>query len=459
SKIDSMKKPKKPGSERAHEQSSSQYDLPQTGRKSSSSRSLKVVESQPLPAVFLSSPVRQPLVYRKRIRQIDAWAKNGDLVAVYADFRDEDESKKTELLGYGLLNKKAEIAVRMLRFGDQIPNESYWDKLLTQAIDLRKNVLRLDEFTDVYRLIHAESDGVSGLVVDLYGDVLSAEVFGLAMAQRAEAIVDKLLALCPAKEFIIRPAPHVLAQEGFQGETIRSQNLPRHKIVHEYGTQFKISFDDDVHKTGFFCDQRENRRQLAGYCRDKSVLDLCCYTGGFAVQAKKLGMAREVIGVDLDEAPLQIARQNANLNQCQIRFVAADIFPFMRDMLRNGRQFDVVVLDPPKLIRSRNEYEEGKRAHFDMNRLAMRLVKPGGILLTCTCAGLLGNSDFQELVLAAGRGVRGEGPAADPVQAAFREDVRLRILGRSGAGADHPVAANCLETEYLHAIWLQILAD
>ena len=436
-----------------------QNELSHDGWKSSPSRSLKIIESQPLPAVFLSSPVRQPLIYRKRIRQIDGWAKNGDLVAVYADFRDEKEAKTTELLGYGLLNKKAEITVRMLRFGDQIPNENYWEQLLTQALDLRKNVLKLDESTDVYRLIHAESDGISGLVVDLYGDVLSAEVFSLAMAQRAEAIVEKLLTLSSAKEFIIRPAPHVLAQEGFPGETIRSQNLPRHKIVHEYGTQFKISFDDDVHKTGFFCDQRENRRRLATFCRDKSVLDLCCYTGGFAVQAKKLGMAREVIGVDLDDTPLQIAKQNANLNQCQIRFVTADIFPFMRDMLRNGRQFDVVVLDPPKLIRSRNEFDEGKRAHFDMNRLAMRLVKPGGVFLTCTCAGLLSNAEFQELVLAAGRGVHGEGPAADPVQAAFREDVRLRILGRSGAGADHPVAGNCLETEYLHAIWLQTLAD
>ncbi len=454
-----MKKPKKPSGDKSPESFSNSLDAPYAGRKSSQSRSLAIVESQPLPAVFLSSPVRQPLVYRKRIRHVDAWAKSGDLVAVYADFRDEDDSKKTELLGYGLLNKKAEIAVRMLRFGEQIPNENFWDKLLAQAVELRKNVLRLDEFTDVYRLIHAESDGVSGLVVDLYGDVLSVEVFSFAMSQRAEPIVEKLLAMCSAKEFIIRPAPHVLAQEGFQSETIRSRNLPRHKIVREYGTQFKVSFDDDVHKTGFFCDQRENRRQLASYCHDKSVLDLCCYTGGFAVQAKKLGRASEVIGVDLDEAPLQIAKQNANMNQCQIRFVAADIFPFMRDMLRNGRLFDVVVLDPPKLIRSRNEFEEGKRAHFDMNRLAMRLVKPGGILLTCTCAGLLGNADFQDLVLAAGRGVRGDGPAADAVQAAFRQDVRLRILGRSGAGADHPVAANCLETEYLHALWLQILGD
>lgn len=395
-------------------------------------------------------------MYRKRIRRVDAWAKNGDLVAVYADFPGENAEVDTRLLGYGLLNRKAEISLRMIRFGEELPDEKFWDALLRQAVELRRNVLRLDEITSAYRLIHAESDGFPGLVVDRYGDVLSAEVFSLGMSLRAEHLLRRLLPITETKHFLIRGAPHTLAQEGFQQSPLRSADLPDSTIIEEFGTRFLVSHGDETHKTGFFCDQRENRRRLAAYCEGKTLLDLCCYTGGFAIQAMRLGKAKEATGVDLDDSPLQLARQNARLNQVSARFVAADIFPYMRDMLRQGRQFDVVVLDPPKLIRSRSEYEEGKKTHFDMNRLAMRLVKPGGIFLTCTCAGLLDSQEFLNLVVAGARGANRPGfDAGDPLAAALAAEVPLRILEKTGAGGDHPVAANALETEYLRGIWCQ----
>lgn len=440
-----------------HHQSINPLDTPErSGQANTRGKPLLLQASQSLPAVFLNSPVRQPLVYRKRIRQIDPQAKSGDLVAVYADFSRDDEPSRIDLLGYGFLNRKAEIALRMIRFGTELPDESFWDALLAQAVELRRDILKLDEFTNGYRLIHAESDGLPGLVVDRYGDVLCAEVFALAMSQRVLPLIEKLQQISGAKHYLIRGAPHTLAQESFQQPTFRSTDLPESTTIEEYGTRFLVSHSDDSHKTGFFCDQRENRKRLAAYCAGKSVLDLCCYTGGFAVQAKRLGKASEVIGVDLDEAPLKIAKQNANLNQAQVRFVATDIFPYMRDMIRQGRQFDVVVLDPPKLIRTRSEYEEGKRAHYDMNRLALRLVKPGGIFFTCTCAGLLETEEFQKLVLSAARGsTRSEAAEADPIQAALSSATPLRILERTGAGGDHPIAANALETEYLRGIWCQ----
>ena len=201
-------------------------------------------------------------------------------------------------------------------------------------------------------------------------------------------ILERLQPLCGTRHTLIQPGPHVLAQEAFAAEPQVSADLPASVVIQEHGTRFRVHFEQG-HKTGFFCDQRDNRRQLASYCAGRSVLDLCCYTGGFAIQAKRLGQAAEVIGVDLDEQPLRLARQNAALNQVQVKFVQADVFPFMRDMLRGGRQFDVVVLDPPKLVRSRAEFELGSRKYFDLNRLAMQLVRPGGILLTCTCSGLM----------------------------------------------------------------------
>jgi 23S rRNA (cytosine1962-C5)-methyltransferase len=161
----------------------------------------------------------------------------------------------------------------------------------------------------------------------------------------------------------------------------------------------------------------------------------------------------DVIGVDLDEGPLKLARENANLNQVRVQFVQADAFAYMRDMLRNDRQFDVVVLDPPKLITSRAQIEEGTQKHFDLNRLAMQLVRPGGLLLTCTCAGLLPESEFSRLVYAASRQA---GPLLnDGTQRHAAREVQ--ILGRTGAAADHPVVPSCPETEYLSAVWMRLL--
>ncbi len=414
---------------------------------------LSVSESDALPAVYLSKPLAQPLIYRKRIIRMQGSPRPGAWVAVYV--------LPDILLGYGVYNPRSEIAIRMLRYGDALPDDTYWEQTLVRAVDFRRQVLQLDQVTDAYRIVHAEGDGVSGLVVDRLGDVLSAEAFSLAMWQRAGEILARLAPLCETRHSILQPAPHVLSQEGFSAEPIVSPGAPRQVTIQEFGTRFRVRFAEG-HKTGFFCDQRDNRRKLARFCRGKSVLDLCCYSGGFAIQAQRLGDAHDVTGVDLDEAPLALAKENAGLNQVHVRFVQADVFPFMRDMLRNGRQFDVVVLDPPKLIRSRAELEEGTRKHFDLNRLAMQLVRPGGILLSCTCAGLLDWESFLRLLYAAAR------QAGDPLpeerqptdnQASGKRSPfqrrgprPLQVFDKTGAASDHPIAGNCPETEYLRGL-------
>ena len=407
-------------------------------------RSLAIPADQPLPRVVAKSVGLHPLLYRKRIEQIDRAARPGELVAVYTD---------DQLAGYGLVNPKAEIAVRMLSRGDDPPDERWWQRQLEAAVRLRREVLRLDEVTDSYRIVHAESDGLPGLVIDKLGDVLSAECFSVGMYQRGEAILGLLAPLAGAQHTLVRCGPATVAQEGFEGPPIASGVLPQRVTIQEYGTRFRVDLAGG-HKTGFFCDQRDNRRLLAGFCSGKTVLDLCCYSGGFAIQAKKLGNAAEVTGVDLDEEPLALARENANLNQVRIRFAQADAFAYMRDMLANGRKYDVVVLDPPKLIRNRAELEEGTRKHFDLNRIAMQLVAPGGLMLTCTCAGLLSRDEFLRLICAAARQAGEEIAGSVPRRRAART---CQILLKTGAAPDHPVATHCPETEYLQAIWLRLL--
>lgn len=402
--------------------------------------------TSPIPIVYVKNRINQPLLYRKRIVQVQR-ARPGDLVAVYTEAE--------ELIGYGLYNPRSEIAVRMLWYSDELPNDDAWNQKLQTAVSLRHDVLRADRESDAYRVIHAESDGLSGLVVDKFGDVLSAEAFSLGMYQRAQAILERLAPMCGTKHTIVQTSPAFLSQEGCDPPTITSPDLPSQVTITEHGTRFRVRFEGG-HKTGFFCDQRENRKRLAGFCEGKSVLDLCCYTGGFSVQAMKLGNAADATGVDLDEAPLRLAKENANLNQVRARFVQADAFAYMREMLQNKRQYDVVILDPPKLIRTRAEIEEGTKKHFALNRLAMRLVKPGGILLSCSCAGLLPEPEFIQLLVAAARQSGEELPRHDPTAAPRHASRTMQILAKTGASADHPVVSNCLETEYLKAVWMMI---
>jgi 23S rRNA (cytosine1962-C5)-methyltransferase len=435
--------------------SSSSSDRPAIGRSASrfagqaadpEQRPLVPDSLTDLPTVQVKTPTGHPYLFRKRIDRFDNSARPGDLVAVRLDRRN--------LLGYGLFNPRAEIVVRMVRWGADPPDEDFWNRQLDDAVALRRDLLRLDAVTDAYRVIHAEGDGLSGIVVDKFGDVLSAEAFGLAMFQRGADLLQRLAPRLDAQAWILRPGPATVDQEAFDAEPLTSPDAPSAVTIHEYGTRFRVRFEGG-HKTGFFCDQRENRKRLAAYCEGKSVLDLCCYTGGFAVQAKKLGAATEVTGVELDEEPLRLARENANLNQVRVNFVQSDAFAYMRDMLRNGRQYDVVVLDPPKLIRSRDELEEGRRKHFDLNRLAMQLVRPGGLLLSCTCSGLLDEPEFLKLLHSASRqaGAPLEGsPDGRPRHAARG----MQILEKTGAAPDHPVASNCPEGAYLQAVWMRL---
>ncbi|MBM3998278.1 MAG: class I SAM-dependent rRNA methyltransferase [Planctomycetes bacterium] len=411
-------------------------------------RPLCVDPALPVPAVYLRTPTWHPLIYRKRIDRVEGGARPGDLVAVYLE--------PDQLLGYGLYNPRSEFAVRIVRWGTELPDAAFWRERFERAVALRRDFLGLDRVTDAYRLVHAEGDGLPGLVVDRFGETLSAEVFSLGMFQRCRPILDGLAALCGTRHTVVQAGPNTVAQEGFACPPVVSDGAPPRVTIHEFQTRFRVRFEGG-HKTGFFCDQRDNRKRLAGFCGGKSVLDLCCYSGGFAIQAKRLGGATEVIGVDLDEEPLQLARENADLNQVRVRFVQADIFPFMRDMLRGGRQFDVVVLDPPKLIRSRAEIDEGTRAHFDMNRLAMQLVKPGGLMLSCTCAGLLPESEFVRLLSAAARQAGPPDPRTAGDERPRHAPRAMQILEKTGAAPDHPVDAMCPEGEYLNAVWMRLV--
>ena len=194
------------------------------------------------------------------------------------------------------------------------------------------------------------------------------------------------------------------------------------------------------HKTGFFCDQRDNRLYASSLAGGRDVLDICAYTGGFGVYAMKLGGAKSATCVELDPEAVELAKRNANINRVKIDPVCSDAFPYMRQMFQNSRRYDMVILDPYKLVASRDEREKGIFKYRDFNRLALSLVAEGGLFVTCSCSGMVSMEDFSHIV-------RG---------AAVNAGRRAHIFRKSGAGADHPVASDYPEGEYLKAIWARV---
>jgi 23S rRNA (cytosine1962-C5)-methyltransferase len=215
---------------------------------------------------------------------------------------------------------------------------------------------------------------------------------------------------------------------------------PERVQITEHGMEYAVNFVDG-HKTGFFCDQRENRQRWGQWVKGRqSVLDLCSYTGGFSVASKVIGGCEDVHAVDLDEKAIEQAKVNASLNRARLTLTHADVFPWGRQMIANGKTWDAVVLDPPKLLHSREDEEEaqkGRNKYFDLNAIAIQLLKPGGLFLSCSCSGLLDVAEFEEIVM----------------RAAHRNKRKLQILDRTSAGPDHPVMSNCPESRYLKAIW------
>ncbi|MCR4295669.1 MAG: 23S rRNA (adenine(2030)-N(6))-methyltransferase RlmJ, partial [Elusimicrobia bacterium] len=195
------------------------------------------------------------------------------------------------------------------------------------------------------------------------------------------------------------------------------------------------------YKTGFFTDQRENRAAILPFAKEKKVLDVCSYTGGFALYAKKLGGADEVTAVELDPDAAALLKMNANANQQRIDVVCADAFPYMRQAAMNAKRYGLIVLDPYKLIANQEGYALGRQKYIDLNRLGMVLLEPGGILVTCSCSGMLSWDEFLQFVRTAA-GSCGK---------------RVQVFRKSGAGPDHPFTADHPEGEYLKVLWCRVL--
>ncbi len=401
----------------------------------------------PLPWLQLRNAVYSAALYRKMLGRMDPRIRDGDLVKVY--------DRDGVVFGTGLLNRQSALAVRMLSFGDTPLDESFLDERLRQALAWRRDILQLPARTEAWRLVHAEGDGLPGLIADIFGDTVVVELFSLAMFRRADQIVQALLAQPGIRHVRFRADAAVQQAEGFQVTAdggwpgVAGVQPPFNAdpgqdrlVITEHGVRFQVDLAHG-HKTGFFCDQRDNRLGLTTCTAQAAMLDLCCYSGGLGIYALVRGQAASVTALDLDESALTLARRNANLNHISARryeTVHADAFPYLRQMRRNNRWFDVVVLDPPKLIAGREDFSEGRQSYFDLNKLALAVVRPGGILLTCSCSGLLDLAEFLNVLRGAARSAQRQ----------------VQIWRISGAGPDHPIRTEFPEGLYLKCLWCRV---
>jgi 23S rRNA (cytosine1962-C5)-methyltransferase len=370
-----------------------------------------------------------PWIFQKMVEKPAERLPPGSIV----DIVDRD----SQWVGRGFFNWHSRIALRLLTQNKDEPlDDAFFARRIDQAVSLRKDWLKLDEVTSAYRLVHSEGDGLSGLVVDRFGQTIVLEFFSAGMFRVRQALQDTLARHFPGSVFYWFAEEHVQKQESFD---CHAPEPPPPGIITEHGLRFRVA-PGSKHKTGFFTDQRDNRKTLASFCPGKRVLDLCCNTGGFAVYAKALGQADEVVGVDLDEQAIELAKQNANLNQARCRFVQGNLYSWLRDILPTGQRFDVVILDPAKQTRDRDEIDTALKQYFDMNKLALQAVSPGGIYVTCSCTGLVSEEMFLETLR----------------RSAWQAGRVVQVMKVAGAGADHPFLVHVPEGRYLKAVFCRV---
>ena len=386
-----------------------------------------------------------PNAFRRMIGSAEG-ATAGEIVAVY--------DKNDRPYGVGLYNPRSQIALRIFtrENPDVFDLETFIKRQVSRAVDFRRSVLKLDKTTDACRLVHDYGDGLPGLVVDRYGDNIVLEFCSFAMYRLAPLLEAAFREHFPKAVFHHRASSYTETMEGFtlptwqqagpqkaQDGKLRAVSPAKKARVSENGVLFEVDLAGG-HKTGFFCDQRDNRLYASSLAEGRSVLDICSYTGGFGIYAMKLGGAKEVTCVELDAEAVELSKRNANINKVKIDPVCSDAFPYMRQMFQNSKKYEMVILDPYKLVASREDQEKGIFKYRDFNRLALSLVAEGGLFVSCSCSGLVSMDDFSHIVRAA----------------AANAGRRAHIFRKSGAGADHPVASDYPEGEYLKAIWARV---
>lgn len=378
---------------------------------------------------------RHPWVFTRAIDKQVGRLNSGDTVDVF--------SSEGAWLGRGAWSPESQIQIRIWTFEqNEVIDNGFFQRRIARAQKGREDIIARHGLSG-YRLIAAESDGLPGVTIDRYKDVFVCQLLSAGAEKHRDKIVWALLKEFPQAVIYERSDVSVRKKEGLPELTqILHGEVPDEVVIEENGVKIIVNVKQG-HKTGFYLDQRDNRAIAAKYAKDKEVLNCFCYTGTFGSYALAAG-AKHVTNLDVSDLALATAKRNVEINQLDVaksEFINADVFQALRDYKQQERQFDQIILDPPKFIESKNSLVRGCRGYKDINMLAMQIMRPGGILCTFSCSGLLSFELFQKVV-------------ADAALDAGRE---VQFIERLGQAADHPVGSAYPEGFYLKGLVCRVL--
>jgi 23S rRNA (cytosine1962-C5)-methyltransferase len=373
---------------------------------------------------------RHPWVFAGAIERVEGEPADGDEADLV--------SHGGNFVARGLFNSQSKIRARLYSWEEGVPlDASFFRERLARAIRLRHDVLKLNQPDAGYRVVFSESDYLSGMVVDRYGEWLAVQFTALGLAKRRDVIANELRELLQPRGIYLRTEKGIGKLEGVElhDQLLWGDPPPSDLTINESGLRVFVNLAEGQ-KTGYYLDQRDNRLAVAQLCAGKRVLDVFCYSGGFGLHAARAG-ATEVLGLDASEPALELARRNAAANEItNIVFEAADVFRHLADLVAIRRQFDVVILDPPKFARNRGAVPEALKGYRRLHQLALKLLAPDGVLVSCCCTGLIALEELEDVI----------------AQVAVESRRDLQILARRGSAPDHPIAITCRETGYLKCV-------
>lgn len=379
---------------------------------------------------------KHPWIFSGAVDKIKGKPENGEIVKVLA----ADQS----FLAYGYFNGQSRVAVRLLEWDEEVQIDTAWYAArIKAAIASRAHILK-ENYTDTCRLIFSEADYLPGLIVDQYADFLSLQILSAGMEHVKADLISILREELSPKGIFDKSDANARTHENLEPAQglLWGETPPEFIEVKENGIRYHINIADGQ-KSGFYCDQRDNREILAAYTKDKEVLDCFCYSGGFTLNSLKMG-ASHVTSVDSSALAIETLAHNLELNgfaPTQQHSIQSDVNKQLRAFKEEGKLFDVLVLDPPKYAPSRSALDRAARAYKDLNRLGMGLLKSGGILATYSCSGAVDLETFKQII----------------AWAALDAGREVQIIKQFHQPEDHPVRISFSEGEYLKGLLLRVL--
>lgn len=370
-----------------------------------------------------------PWVFAGEVQKVSGEEQPGEIVQV--------KDAKGKFVGYGTVNPNSGILVRLLTRDEHATlDDAWWHDRLAECLALRQEYVT---GTDAYRLVHSEADGLPGLVVDRYGDFLSVQILSMGIEARRDLIIRSLADLVKPRGIFERSDVSVRRLEGLEERSgvLWGTEPPRDLVIHEGSYQLQV----DIHegqKTGFFLDQRPNRLRVGELAKGRRVLNAFSYSGGFTMAAA-LGGASEVVSVDISAEAIALGEANARLNGVtdRCRWVTANAFDFLREQEKAKERYDLIILDPPAFTKSKESIPGAIRGYKEINLRAIRMLRPGGMLVSASCSHHMDAETFVSVIQ----------------DAANDSGRRLRQLDLRGAGLDHPVLPAAPETNYLKCFY------